>query len=485
MSQISATFALTAEKQLLEKKFEEAILTCTEGLEFYPNYPAAMCILAKAYYFSDDFETANSVINTAFEHFPANIAIKKLKNAISDFSLEMDSFAEKNDNNYSEKEVEDFEIIEEIEIVEKIDEENDISENEIESEIIVEVENFADNNEIELENDISDLNIVDEKNEEKLYHINEIEKLTVELKNLDKIENFDLNSEEIDEEIFDENNEFERIGEETFFPDHTLQDSIAEVFDEEDKAENFDLNLEKIEEIEEIISDENETVADENIINSEEDFLIETENNISETVDTFENFETLETVETLVNTDDLTVDENEFIVVENIVEEEKNEKLISDLYSLDLEFPRVVFNPIVEKLSLNHLEVLLDYSEINFFLNENFSDNISEIISKNEINFQKTDEQIENKSFENDLKTQDLLDIAKGLENAKITPVFEEPEEESFETPLVASETMAKILVKQNAFEKAIKIYQLLIVEKPEKADFFKEQIENLSVLLN
>lgn len=76
-----------------------------------------------------------------------------------------------------------------------------------------------------------------------------------------------------------------------------------------------------------------------------------------------------------------------------------------------------------------------------------------------------------------------MLDIAKGLENAKITPVLEDidEEEEQFETPLVASETMAKILIKQNAIDKAIKVYQMLIIEKPEKADYYKEQIENIN----
>jgi len=76
-----------------------------------------------------------------------------------------------------------------------------------------------------------------------------------------------------------------------------------------------------------------------------------------------------------------------------------------------------------------------------------------------------------------------LLDIAKGLENAKITPVLEDidEEEEQFETLLVASETMAKILIKQNAIDKAIKVYQMLIIEKPEKADYYKEQIENIN----
>jgi hypothetical protein len=39
---------------------------------------------------------------------------------------------------------------------------------------------------------------------------------------------------------------------------------------------------------------------------------------------------------------------------------------------------------------------------------------------------------------------------------------------------------MAKILIKQNAFDKAIKVYKMLIEEKPEKTDYYHEQIEAL-----
>jgi hypothetical protein len=78
--------------------------------------------------------------------------------------------------------------------------------------------------------------------------------------------------------------------------------------------------------------------------------------------------------------------------------------------------------------------------------------------------------------------TMELLEIAKGLENAKIEPIFaEREEEEETDVPLIVSETMAKIYIKQKALDKAIKIYELLLTDKPEKTDYYLEQINLLT----
>ncbi|MPN58529.1 hypothetical protein SDC9_206234 [bioreactor metagenome] len=40
---------------------------------------------------------------------------------------------------------------------------------------------------------------------------------------------------------------------------------------------------------------------------------------------------------------------------------------------------------------------------------------------------------------------------------------------------------MAKIFAKQKAFDKAIKVYQMLIASKPENTDYYSEKIEQLN----
>jgi hypothetical protein len=69
------------------------------------------------------------------------------------------------------------------------------------------------------------------------------------------------------------------------------------------------------------------------------------------------------------------------------------------------------------------------------------------------------------------------------LKDAKITIEQPEPldDAESCEMPVIVSETMAKLLVRQKKFTEAQKVYELLLLEKPEKSEYYTEQ---LSILL-
>lgn len=79
----------------------------------------------------------------------------------------------------------------------------------------------------------------------------------------------------------------------------------------------------------------------------------------------------------------------------------------------------------------------------------------------------------------------DILSLAQGLKDAKVSATIEPAEEEEeVEMPLIASETMAKILIKQKKYDKAQQIYELLISEKPEKAEYFSEQLSNIQQLV-
>ena len=60
---------------------------------------------------------------------------------------------------------------------------------------------------------------------------------------------------------------------------------------------------------------------------------------------------------------------------------------------------------------------------------------------------------------------------------------YEEAEllaKESIREHGVASETLAWLLEKQGHQQKAIDMYRLLVIQKPEKADYFREKIRQL-----
>ncbi len=62
MDEISLLFALEAEELIKENKLDEAIELCGAGLRIYPDYAAAVTILAHAYSLRGDAEKANSII---------------------------------------------------------------------------------------------------------------------------------------------------------------------------------------------------------------------------------------------------------------------------------------------------------------------------------------------------------------------------------------------------------------------------------------
>jgi tetratricopeptide (TPR) repeat protein len=85
MEEINVLFALEAEELLAEGRIDEAISLCERGLEVYPDYAAAVAILAHAYSLGGDSQRSQQVI----EKFAVNIIQNKpTKNRIKEAHYE-------------------------------------------------------------------------------------------------------------------------------------------------------------------------------------------------------------------------------------------------------------------------------------------------------------------------------------------------------------------------------------------------------------
>lgn len=126
-------------------------------------------------------------------------------------------------------------------------------------------------------------------------------------------------------------------------------------------------------------------------------------------------------------------------------------------------------------------EVASYYASITFYQNSTLTFKFSQksyAVNTNEI------------FYEPDKKPQDNeIDILlKKVENFKITPtnndvepvIYDYNENEEFYT-----ETMAEILASQEFYEKAINIYEKLILKFPEKINYFADKIKELKLKIN
>ncbi len=82
MPDISILFAVKAEELLEQGSVNEAIELCNRGIESYPDYPAAYCILAKAYKGIGDTGSLGKILDTAIAKFPGN---RQVENVYSDY----------------------------------------------------------------------------------------------------------------------------------------------------------------------------------------------------------------------------------------------------------------------------------------------------------------------------------------------------------------------------------------------------------------
>jgi tetratricopeptide (TPR) repeat protein len=75
MADISPLFAVEAEQLLMAGQIEEAIELCRKGLEDYPDYPAALSVLSRAYITSGNAGEAGKIFSRAKKMFSGNKAV--------------------------------------------------------------------------------------------------------------------------------------------------------------------------------------------------------------------------------------------------------------------------------------------------------------------------------------------------------------------------------------------------------------------------
>jgi hypothetical protein len=79
-----------------------------------------------------------------------------------------------------------------------------------------------------------------------------------------------------------------------------------------------------------------------------------------------------------------------------------------------------------------------------------------------------------------------LEELARRLAEARIPPVLEERQSSSPAfAPGIVTETMAQIMERQGLFTEAIKAYQVLARQKPDKIAYYEQKISYLKLLLS
>lgn len=471
-------FAIKAMQCLEAGEYSEAVSICEQGLAQYPDYPCAISVLALAYYSLNEVVTAKIVIDAAYNRYPLNMSVLAAKSKIYAEQLspsEQGAVIEEEVNNHDSEE----EFTYDGAISDYSHENKDANRYEYED---------KDEDEEDFDEDIYDFT----------KQLETVKNLTDKLKNIDAEENLQIytqtdysaDTEEIntntktmdnimenienfvqEDNIEDDGVILERVDEETYFPDHIMQDSIIVDITESGGAVDTDIDSDTDADINNININTNVDVdAHETEYAKDAKDIDYTENNLeSSEIDSGENFLEEWQLEDKESTFEFPY---EHATYNNIAP-------VGALYQRDLDFNSINKN----MMESPHIEVshLLTDVYVSDKLQKVFSCK-SESIKFDEFYISKKDnvDDTLTKSNITDSKVLEFLELSKKLEGAKISPVLEIEERDEDDAPLVASETMAKLFTKQKRYQKAIDVYNLLIEEKPEKADYYQEQINNL-----
>jgi len=140
----------------------------------------------------------------------------------------------------------------------------------------------------------------------------------------------------------------------------------------------------------------------------------------------------------------------------------------------------------------NDRRVLFDFIEYN---------SLSQNTSKKNLNTEKAVEKSKSKTFVNWLEHVNLIPIDRSNESLTIEkfvskkpklnikdieqPVIQEDKEsQEINTELLVTETLAKLYVEQENYDKAIQTYKILILKFPEKNSYFANAIKKIKKLI-
>jgi hypothetical protein len=135
-------------------------------------------------------------------------------------------------------------------------------------------------------------------------------------------------------------------------------------------------------------------------------------------------------------------------------------------------------------------------TEITFVEGEDKDEDLSQLIDTGSVQMSNYFDLMEVKNEEVDLKENTAKDRKSKLiddfitRKPKIIPISKEEEEiktkvVNVEEPVMITDTLAKIYIKQEKYDKAILAYNKLSLKYPEKSSYFDSQIEKIKQLIN
>ncbi|MCX6155897.1 MAG: hypothetical protein NT007_17255 [Candidatus Kapabacteria bacterium] len=430
MQEITPLFAIDAEEMLESGFIEEAIELCIDGLSVYPEYSSAYYILALAYKKNGDFENYKQTVTKSSSLFPSSRAISALINNI-------------------ENEFQSNDITEEIlDLIpdSQIEESESPVNSEFETNIIDEHFEFPDSTDVEIE--VPHESVIDENPNNSIQVIQTDE-------NISELADIAPEAEIEDElEIFKKGILNDLIKEvENFICDDNKSVTESQQIAPEPSLEEFDL----IKEFNSLTSDDSDLISDE----------------IEEQVSEIEIIE-VEYVSESVNIDILSLEEDpinsgmDFLKIYDSGNYDKTNHDVIRASNLAL-IPGLDFSPIKiskSKNSQTDVKSSNSFQKEEFFIPKDFSlaTNITTKSDNSSVNF--LIEKLDNFSkpdFNHDFSDNEF-----------------EIEEDYYEGPEILTDIMAEIYLSQDKFPEAIDVYSKLMIQNPDKKDFYLNKIAEI-----
>jgi tetratricopeptide (TPR) repeat protein len=454
---ITRLFAVEAEKLLAAGQAQEAVQLCEAGLAQFPDYPTAYGILARAYHSLGDSHLASDAISRGLKRFPLQKYLLRLRD-----EFPAPQIAEKEEilkSDEAEKAVEVLKIEESSKIEEVLKTDEIVEKDEIlkaDDDLIIDEEVISEEDveaPVELEADPAVIEVSEEEAEKELKEFEEV------FKN-DEPEDLIVDEEVISEEDVENPAELEAdpaVIEVSEADAEEEREEFEEVF-KNDKTEDY--GAEEIPE-EEVLKE-----------NSMQEFMRPL--HVSET-----RYSPLRIVETFKSDEP----------------QRKSLKSASIRLIPGLEFAPLRFES--SKKYNRHIASLPEPPQFRAFKTMqrvSYTSDLPSMFQRMEnlpLKDQVSGNLIQRRAQEAGFVAQNLTpleELATRLEKARIPVVKEDIDPQSSigtREPSVVTDTMAKIYEMQGALTEALKAYQVLARQKPEKLEYYEGKIQEIQQRLS